>query len=91
MTENKITEILILIYKGYDVSLLIDMENLPPNKEELLKRCAMLKRHCFASVFEEYFRFQQIGEVGKKIAVIHYRDDETMYASDLYFLVFDFL
>ncbi|CAD5124572.1 DgyrCDS12846 [Dimorphilus gyrociliatus] len=64
---------------GYDVTLLIDLDKLPSNKEELIKKCGMLKRHCFAAVFEEYFRFQQNGEVGRKIAVIHYRDDETMY------------
>lgn len=71
------------IYTGYDVSLLIDLENLPSNKDEFIKSCGMLKRHCFASVFEEYFRFQQNGEVGRKIAVIHYRDDETMFVLDL--------
>jgi hypothetical protein len=42
----------------------------------------MLKRNCFAAVFEKYFEFQNKQEVGKgnnKRAVIHYRDDETMY------------
>ncbi|KAF1459539.1 hypothetical protein FQV21_0011677, partial [Spheniscus demersus] len=39
----------------------------------------MLKRNCFASVFEKYFKFQEEGKEGEKRAVIHYRDDETMY------------
>nr|CAB3223163.1 actin-related protein 2/3 complex subunit 2-like [Phallusia mammillata] len=38
----------------------------------------MLKRNCFASVFETYFDAQASGQAGKR-AVIHFRDDETMY------------
>jgi len=30
-------------------------------------------------VFEKYFEFQERGEEGQSQAVIHYRDDETMY------------
>lgn len=42
----------------------------------------MLKRHCFAAVFEKYFEFQTKPELAKgksQRAIIHYRDDETMY------------
>lgn len=40
----------------------------------------MLKRHCFAAVFERYFDYQANPEsASHKRAVIHYRDDETMY------------
>ena len=39
----------------------------------------LLKRHCFAAVFERYFEFQEREEEGHKAAAIHYRDDETMY------------
>uniref|UniRef100_A0A8W8M7Y9 Arp2/3 complex 34 kDa subunit n=1 Tax=Magallana gigas TaxID=29159 RepID=A0A8W8M7Y9_MAGGI len=39
----------------------------------------LLKRNCFASVFEKYFQFQEEGTTGHKRAVIQYRDDETMY------------
>ncbi|EPQ10042.1 Actin-related protein 2/3 complex subunit 2 [Myotis brandtii] len=39
----------------------------------------MLKRNCFVSVFEKYFQFQEEGKEGKNRAVIHYRDNETMY------------
>nr|XP_035962206.1 actin-related protein 2/3 complex subunit 2-like [Halichoerus grypus] len=39
----------------------------------------MLKRNCFTSVFEKYFEFQEEVKEGENRAVIHYRDDETMY------------
>uniref|UniRef100_A0A3P8TAU2 Arp2/3 complex 34 kDa subunit n=1 Tax=Amphiprion percula TaxID=161767 RepID=A0A3P8TAU2_AMPPE len=35
----------------------------------------MLKRNCFASVFEKYFKFQEEGQRGRERAVVHYRDD----------------
>ncbi|XP_015523391.1 actin-related protein 2/3 complex subunit 2 [Neodiprion pinetum] len=64
---------------GYNVSLLIDLENLPEDWEALVKNVGLLKRHCFASVFEKYFDFQEAGEEGHKRAVIQYRDQETLY------------
>lgn len=33
----------------------------------------------FASIFEKYFKFQEEGKEGENRAVIHYRDDETIY------------
>ena len=63
---------------GYSVSLLYDLENIPNDWEEIVKKAGLLKRNCFASVFEKYFEFQQNGIEGQKRAVIHYRDDETM-------------
>lgn len=50
--------------------------------QPLVRKIAMLKRNCFAAVFEKYFEFQSKQELAKgnhKRAVIHYRDDETMY------------
>ncbi|XP_054450975.1 actin-related protein 2/3 complex subunit 2-like [Pteronotus mesoamericanus] len=64
---------------GYNVSLLYDLENLPASKDSIVHQAGMLKRNCFASVFEKYFQFQEEGKVGENRAVIHYRDDETMY------------
>ncbi|OCT63326.1 hypothetical protein XELAEV_18044424mg [Xenopus laevis] len=64
---------------GYNVSLLYDLESLPSNKDSVIHQAGMLKRNCFASVFEKYFKFQEEGKDGEKRAVIHYRDDETMY------------
>ena len=63
---------------GYSVSLLYDLTKLPADTNELIKKAGLLKRNCFASVFEKYFEFQQKGLEGQKKAVIHYRDDETL-------------
>lgn len=63
---------------GYNVSILFDLENLPKDYKEAANKAALLKRNCFASVFEKYFKFQRNEESGKAMAVIHYRDDETM-------------
>jgi actin related protein 2/3 complex subunit 2 len=63
---------------GYNVSLLFDLENIPSDWEERVEKAGLLKRNCFASVFEKYFAFQQAGEAGREKAVIHYREEETM-------------
>lgn len=65
--------------QGYNVSLLFDLEVLPASKEAIVHQMGMLKRNCFASVFEKYFKFQEEGKEGEKRAVVH-RDDESMYA-----------
>ena len=64
---------------GYNVSIVFDLEKIPDNWEEMVQKAALLKRNCFASVFEKYFGFQEEGLEGKKRAVVHYRDDETMW------------
>lgn len=68
---------------GYNVSLLFDMTKIPENWKELAMKASLLKRNCFASVFEKYFEFQERGEAGHKTAVIHYRSDETMFVRAL--------
>nr|ABL85458.1 actin related protein 2/3 complex subunit 2 [Suberites domuncula] len=65
---------------GYDVSLQFEYESLPENKEELASKVALLKRNCFASVFDKYFEAQKSGGE-KSTAIVHYRDQETMYVS----------
>lgn len=66
--------------EGYSVTLVYDLKAIKPEeKEEVLSKSGLLKRNCFASVFEKYFEFQEKGEEGQKRAVIHYRDDETLY------------
>jgi len=72
-----------IIFTGYNVSVLIDLEKLPEDWELLVRKVALLKRHCFASVFEKYFDFQEEycdspGRPVQKRAVIQYRDEETM-------------
>ena len=60
----------------------------------LVRKIAMLKRNCFAAVFEKYFEYQAKQELATgshKRAVIHYRDDETMYvdaSSDRVIVIF---
>lgn len=68
-----------IFFSGYNVSLLYDLDALPANKDEVVHQAGMLKRNCFASVFEKYFKFQEEGKEGEKRAVVHYRDDESMY------------
>ncbi|KAI6175589.1 Arp2/3 complex 34 kDa subunit [Aphelenchoides bicaudatus] len=65
--------------EGYNASLVFELENLPDNFAPLIEKGAMLKRNCFASVFEKYFKFQEQGQESKERAIINYRDDETMY------------
>jgi len=64
---------------GYNVSLLYNLNEIPREYQPLIQKAGLLKRNCFASVFEKYFEFQERGEEGHKRAVIHYREDETMY------------
>jgi actin related protein 2/3 complex subunit 2 len=74
--------ILVAPEEGYDVSVQFDLENLPDNPEDWAKKVALLKRNCFASVFNEFFEMQIQKKVeGSKQAVIDYRDQETMYVS----------
>lgn len=68
---------------SYNVSLLFDMTNVPENWKDLAYKSSLLKRNCFASVFEKYFEFQEKGEIGQKTAVIHYRNDETLFVRAL--------
>lgn len=67
---------------GYDISVQFDYQQLPENKAEWAARAALLKRNCFAAVFEKYFELQAKGGE-KSTAIIHYRDKETMYVSAL--------
>uniref|UniRef100_A0A6M2DDZ5 Arp2/3 complex 34 kDa subunit n=1 Tax=Xenopsylla cheopis TaxID=163159 RepID=A0A6M2DDZ5_XENCH len=79
LLKREYGELLVEPEDGYNVSLLIDLDNIPGNWEEIVKKAGLLKRHCFASVFEKYFDFQENGNDGEKRAVIDYRSDETMY------------
>lgn len=73
--------------EGYNVSILFDLDKVPANRDEVVKKAGLLKRNCFASVFEKYFEYQQKEENSQKRAVIHYRDDETMYNA-FYFYIY---
>lgn len=68
---------------GYSISLEYDLEKIAACSQEeidqIITQAALIKRNCFASVFEKYFNFLEKGDLGHERAVIHYRDDETMY------------
>ncbi|KRY72918.1 Actin-related protein 2/3 complex subunit 2 [Trichinella pseudospiralis] len=64
----------------YNISLIYDLTEIPQKYDDLIFKAARLKRNCLASVFEKYFEFQERGDAGQNRAVIHYREDETMYA-----------
>ena len=68
---------------NYNVSLLFDLTAVPENWKEVAMKASLLKRNCFASVFEKYFEFQEKGETGHKTAIIPYRADETMFVRAL--------
>merc|ERR1712029_847814 len=62
--------------EGFDVSVQIDLNTIPDDWEEKwVTEIGRLKRNCFASVFLRYFDFQG----ALKRAIIHYREDETMF------------
>ncbi len=69
--------------EGFDVTLQIDLaavSKLPESEwEALVAKIGLLKRNCFAAVLERYFEFQEKEEEGHKAAIIHYREDETMF------------
>jgi actin related protein 2/3 complex subunit 2 len=68
---------------GYDVTVQVDLAAASKQTEEewekLVSKVGLLKRNCFASVFERYFEFQEREEEGNDAAIIHYREDETMF------------
>lgn len=80
-------DLLVTPIEGFNVTLSLDFTTQLPKGDSneawlpLVRKIAMLKRNCFAAVFEKYFDFQSNPQTAKenKRAVIHYRDDETMY------------
>jgi len=77
--QREYGDMLVTPDEGFDATVQVDLTNIPEDWEEVVKKCGRLKRNCFASVFEKYFEFQEREEEGQTQAVIHYRDDETMY------------
>jgi len=77
--QREYGDMLVTPEEGFDACVQVDLANIPEDWEEMVKKCGRLKRNCFAAVFEKYFEFQEAGEEGQSQAVIHYRDDETMY------------
>ncbi|KAJ3204911.1 hypothetical protein HK099_000990, partial [Clydaea vesicula] len=66
---------------GFDVSLRLDLSNLPNSPEEraaLIKSFSLLKRNAMAAPFELAFQAQQEGRQ-TELMPIHYREDEAIY------------
>uniref|UniRef100_A0A0N4ZIT0 Arp2/3 complex 34 kDa subunit n=1 Tax=Parastrongyloides trichosuri TaxID=131310 RepID=A0A0N4ZIT0_PARTI len=65
--------------ENFDITLLYNLEELPNNYGDIITEASLIKRNCFAALFEKYFKLQQSGEITKEQAIIHYREDETLY------------
>lgn len=65
--------------ENYSITLLYNIEEIASNYEAIVNEASLIKRNCFAALFEKYFKLQQENIPTKEQAVIHYRDDETLY------------
>ncbi|KAL1918575.1 uncharacterized protein VTP21DRAFT_2597 [Calcarisporiella thermophila] len=71
--------------QGYNVTLEFNLENLPEDKDELIKKVSLLKRNVLAAPFERAFEQQRQLEEQKdappntEVMSIHYRDEEAIY------------
>lgn len=45
--------------RGFNISLLIDLNSIPQDWEATVEKISLLKRNCFAVVFEKYFDIQE--------------------------------
>lgn len=67
---------------GTSVTLQFDCSRLPDDIEAIAAKAALLRRNCFASVFEYFFDYQvaHASEPTAKViqGTIHFRPDETM-------------
>ncbi|VDL59143.1 unnamed protein product [Hymenolepis diminuta] len=68
---------------GSNVTLEFDCEKLPDDIESIATKAALLRRNCFASVFEHFFDYQvaNANNPSAKIiqGTINFRSDETMF------------
>ena len=60
LLRNVYGDLLISNEEGYDVSVQVDLNNIPDDWEEKwVTEIGRLKRNCFAAVFQRYFDFQE--------------------------------
>lgn len=69
---------------GHNVTLLVDLDDLakksPQDADATIESICLLRRNCFAAVFEKYFKLQKEGKgLDSKPAVVTYRDNESMW------------
>ncbi|UJR23825.1 hypothetical protein I4U23_026801 [Adineta vaga] len=83
-------DLLVTPLEGYNATLSFDIATQLSKGEAndvwspIVRKISMLKRYCFAAVLEKYFDFQSKqlpATTNQKRAVIHYREDETMYVN----------
>src|SRR5579862_3665311 len=111
--EREYKGMIIDVEQGYDFTIGIDLEALPPSpgtypdippadpnideKEELIKRCSLMKRNALAAPFEGAFAAHatlsksapqslegshaQPTQANTGVAAIHYREEEAIYIS----------
>ncbi|KAI9006170.1 Arp2/3 complex, 34 kd subunit p34-Arc-domain-containing protein [Gaertneriomyces semiglobifer] len=64
--------------EGYHISLSIDVQSPPEDKETLVQKVALLKRNALAAPFEAAFTAQQEGR-DSDLMIARYRDEEAYY------------
>lgn len=64
---------------GYDVSLLVDLDNPPEDPKNLPLKISNLKRHAFAAPFKKVFGSIVNKNAGNEITTIDYRGSESIY------------
>jgi len=66
---------------GYDVSLLLDLNNLPANKDDLPGKIGLFKKTLLSAVFRRAFVAIETGQAASlpEVIAIPYRDDEVLY------------
>lgn len=63
---------------GYDVTLRLDLDNLPAEKEKLPAKFSLFKRHLFAAPFKRVFQSVVKGG-GNQIVQLNFHDDEMIW------------
>ncbi|KAI9362934.1 Arp2/3 complex, 34 kd subunit p34-Arc-domain-containing protein [Zopfochytrium polystomum] len=63
---------------GFEVSLRIDLQQLPSDKDELIRKLSLLKRNALAAPFEAAFAVQAEGGTSE-LMTVRYRDEEAIY------------
>lgn len=77
--------------QGYDVTLRIDLNNVPGDKSKLAERVSLLKRHLLAAPFKKVFAAVEAGSASGEVIAINYREDEAFYIKgdqDRVFVIF---
>jgi len=66
--------------ENYDVTLLIDLANVPGDKTKLAETVSLLKRHVLASPFKKTFQAVEAGNANtNETIVISYRENEAFF------------